>query len=397
MRALLVWLSVSACGFSPAAGIDGNARSDGGAGGDVADGATGLVDPLHLTSGDGQPSDVDLVMSGPIVVDTSALTITGTPLTTGTFDVRHQIQGNGEVAVLHLHSLTVQAGATVQIVGTRPLIVVASDTIVVSGRLDAGAKGSTPGAGGFAPGMGDGRGLRGAHQGTYSDSGGGGGGFGDHGGAGGAITGCATPLPGGMPGASEGDDPISVLQGGAGGGASEGTACSDNLGGAGGGAIQLTSNKSVFVDETGVITAGGGGGTGGTDCGGSDGNSGAGGGAGGAIVLQAPMVTNQGIIAANGGGGGGSGSGGGIPPDTGNPGEDAHPSDAIALGGMGIGPSGIDGGAGGVADTGAQAGMANSCSNNAGGGGGAVGRIAASAGYQDLAVTSPHAIATLPL
>jgi len=397
MRALLVWLSVSACGFTPAVGTDGNPRGDGG-GGDVADSSTGLPAPLHLTSDDGQPSDVDLVLSSPIVVDTSALTITGTPLTLGTFDVRHQIQGNGEVAVLHLHSLTVAAGAVVQVVGTRPLIVVASDAIVISGKVDAGAKGATPGAGGFAPGMGDGQGLRGAHQGTYSDSGGGGGGFGDRGGAGGAITGCATPLPGGIAGPSEGDDPISVLQGGAGGGAGEGTACADNLGGAGGGAIQLTSDKSIFVDETGVITAGGGGGTGGTDCGGSDGNSGAGGGAGGAIVLQAPMVTNQGIIAANGGGGGGGGSGGGFPaPDTGKPGEDAHPSDMAAAGGMGIGASGIDGGAGGTADTGAQAGMANSCSNNAGGGGGAVGRIAASSGYQDLAVTSPHAIATLPL
>ncbi|HET9991614.1 MAG TPA: hypothetical protein VFQ65_23965, partial [Kofleriaceae bacterium] len=108
-------------------------------------------------------------------------------------------------------------------------------------------------------------------------------------------------------------------------------------------------------------------------------------------------VINQGVIAANGGGGGGSGSGGGIPPDTGNPGEDGHATDTPALGGIGVGPSGIDGGGGGTADTAAQAGMANSCSNNAGGGGGAVGRIAASAGYQDLAVTSPKAIATLPL
>jgi len=397
MRALVVWLSVSACGFAPALGADASTSGGDGHNIDGSDISNGLPAPLHLTTADGQPSDVDLVLGGPIVVDTSALTITSIPVPTGTFDVRHQVQGNGEVAVLHLRSLTVAAGATVQIVGTRPLIVVASNAIIVSGRVDAGAKGSTPGAGGFAPGMGDGHGLRGAHEGTYSDSGGGGGGFGDHGGAGGAITGCATPLPGGTSGPSEGDDPISVLQGGAGGGAGEGTGCSDNLGGAGGGALQLTSNISVFVDETGVITAGGGGGTGGTDCGDFDGNSGGGGGAGGAIVLQAPMVTNQGVIAANGGGGGGSGSGGAIPPDTGKPGEDGHPSDVMALGGAGVGPSGIDGGAGGVADTAAQAGMANSCSNNAGGGGGSVGRIAASAGYQDLAVTSPHAIATLPL
>lgn len=397
MRALFVWLSVSACGFAPARGADGSVSNGDGRGSDIADSANGLPAPLHLTSDDGQPGDVDLVLGGPIIVDTSALTITSIPVPAGAFDVRHQIQGNGEVAVLHLRSFTVAAGATVQIVGARPLIVVASNAIIVSGRVDAGAKGSTPGAGGFAPAMGDGHGSRGAHEGTYSDSGGGGGGFGDHGGTGGAITGCTTPLPGGTPGPSEGDDPISVLQGGAGGGAGEGTGCSDNLGGAGGGALQLTSNTSVFVDETGMITAGGGGGTGGTDCGSFDGNSGAGGGAGGAIVLQAPMVTNQGIIAANGGGGGGGGSGGGIPPDTGLPGEDGHPSDVAALGGTGIGPSGIDGGAGGTGDTAAQPGMANNCSNNAGGGGGSVGRIAASTGYQDLALTSPKAIATLPL
>jgi hypothetical protein len=397
MRALVLCLSVSACGFAPALGPDGGARGDDGAGSGSADASQAVPGPLHLTRDDGQPSDVDLVLTGNLVVDTSALSITSVLLDPAVFDVRHQVQGDGEVAVLHLHSLTVAAGATIQVVGARPLIVVASDAIVVSGRVDAGAHATTPGPGGFGPGLGAGAGRAGTHQGAYSDSGGGGGGFGDHGGAGGAITGCATALPGGLAGASQGDDPISVLAGGAGGGAGESTACPDNLGGAGGGAIQLTSDVSVFVDETGVITAGGGGGRGGTDCGGSDGNSGAGGGAGGAIVLQAPSVTNQGVIAANGGGGGGSGSGGAIPPDTGNPGEDGHPSDVLALGGGGIGPSGIDGGAGAIADTAAQAGMANSCTNNAGGGGGAVGRIAASTGYQDLALTSPHAIATLPL
>src|SRR3569833_1708147 len=216
MRALVVWLSVSACGFTPTLGTNTKNNNKKNQKKNIADSSNGLPAPLHLTSDDGQPSDVDLVLSGPIVVDTSALTITSIPVPTGTFDVRHQVQGNGEVAVLHLRSLTVAAGATVQIVGARPLIVVASNAIIVSGRVDAGAKGSTPGAGGFAPGMGNGHGLRGAHEGTSSDSGGGGGGFGAHGGAGGAITGCATPLPGGTSGPSEGDDPISVLQGGAG-------------------------------------------------------------------------------------------------------------------------------------------------------------------------------------
>ncbi|HET9991975.1 MAG TPA: hypothetical protein VFQ65_25775, partial [Kofleriaceae bacterium] len=286
MRALVLCLTMSACGFAPALAGDGGAHGDDGAGGS-ADAPTGVPGPLHLTSGDGQSSDVDLVLSGNLVIDTSALTITNVALDPSVFDMRHQVQGNGEVAVLHLHSFTVQPGAAIQIVGARPLIVVTSAEIVISGRVDAGGHSATPGAGGFAPAMGAGAGLRGAHQGTYSDSGGGGGGFGDRGGAGGAITGCVTPLPGGLAGQSAGDDPISVLAGGAGGGAGESTACSDNLGGAGGGALQLTSGVSVFVDETGVITAGGGGGRGGTDCGGSDGNSGAGGGAGGAIVLQA--------------------------------------------------------------------------------------------------------------
>src|SRR3569623_1307666 len=122
MRALVVWLSVSACGFAPALGTDASTSGGDGRGSDIADRSNVLPAPLHLTSDDGQPSDVDLVLSGPIVVATSSLTITSIPVPTGTVDVRLHVLGNGDVAVLHLRSFTVAACATVQIVGARPLI-----------------------------------------------------------------------------------------------------------------------------------------------------------------------------------------------------------------------------------------------------------------------------------
>ncbi|MFT3694167.1 MAG: hypothetical protein QM831_13565 [Kofleriaceae bacterium] len=383
---------LAGCSFSPGAsnggdggtntGDDGSAPRDGDAG-------NALPGPLHLADGDGAAGDSPLTLSGAVTINTTDLSIA--TVTGPTFEMKHQLTG-GEVAVLRVSSLVVDNTANVRVIGSRPLIVIASGTITINGAIDAGGHLTEAGAGGLASAAGEGSGSRGAHDGDYSDTGGGGGGFGDVAGAGGAISGCTNQLPGGRAGAMTGDPTITTLIGGSGGGAGESSACTDNLGGAGGGALQFTSSTSIHI--TGVINVGGGGGKGGTDCGPSDGNSGAGGGAGGAIVLQAPQILNEGVLAANGGGGGGSGTGAG---GSGGNGDNGKPSTAVANGGPGSGQSGIAGGKGGAKDVAAAAGTTNTCDNNAGGGGGSVGRIAVSQGYMEQGMTSPSPSVTLPI
>ncbi len=402
--AFLCWCAVggfAGCGFAPGlANTDGGDANEGPHDDSGRDGSGSEPAPQHLTDSNGQPGSLDLTLTGSVTITTSSATptISGMTLASGTFDIRPQLQG-GDVAVLHVARLTIAQGAVVRVIGTRPLIVVASGAIEILGIVDASGKQSLPGAGGSAPGEGAAPGVTGIHFGTYSDTGGGGGGFGAAGAAGGAITNCTNTLNGGAPGASTGDDTLTVLIGGSGGGQGESQACSANPGGAGGGAVQLTSATSVHIATSGVINAGGGGGAGGIDCGSFDGNSGAGGGAGGAIVLQAPVVHNEGVVVANGGGGGGSGSGSGGTPgtDAGMPGADGQPSATTASGGAaGGGTSSTTGGSGATRVAVPNPGTTNICERNGGGGGGGVGRIAASSSFIDDGTTSPLVIATLP-
>jgi hypothetical protein len=401
MRAVLVCVALTGCGFSPHEVAGDGPPRDTTADGDGS-GSNGFA-PAHLTSADGQPGSQVVILDGnTITIDTTTLTISGTTLQAGEFDARAQlVAGAPQVAVLHVQSLKVTAGTHVSISGTRPLIVVASGKIEIFGVLDAGAHGITPGAGGNAPGAGEAPGLHGNHSttGGTTDSGGGGGGYGELGGAGGDIEGCTLAYPGGAPGAQTGTGAIAILTGGSGGGTGAGGSCSNNSGGAGGGAIQLTSLTAISVEAGGAIVSGGGGGTGGTDCGSIDGNSGAGGGAGGAILLQAPAITNQGVVAANGGGGGGGGTGSGTTAglETGDPGLDGDASDVAAGGGAGIGVSGNPGGHGGAKGIAAEQPLAGACGDNAGGGGGAVGRIAVSASYNEMGTSSPQPNLSLPL
>jgi len=399
MRAVLVCVALTGCGFSPHDAVpDGPPRDT--TPGDGSGSNIGFA-PVHLTLADGQPGSTDLVLDGVGEIDTTNLLVSGHALVAGELDLKMQVApGGSQVAVLHVRSLKVSAGANITVSGMFPLIVVASESIDIAGTLDASAHGTLAGPGGRGPGGGPGAGARGGHAIATTDTGGGGGGFGEVGGAGGDITGCAGPHVGGVGGPINGDGALTVLVGGSGGGAGESGACNDNPGGAGGGAIQLTSWTNIVIESTGVISAGGGGGQGGIDCGSSDGNSGAGGGSGGAIVLQASNVDNYGVVAANGGGGGGGGSGSGDPTPpflgTGDPGENAGANDVPAMGGAGVGGSGFPGANGGAGLTPAEDALANTCGNNAGGGGGAVGRIAVAMSYTDHGITSPAPDTSLP-
>jgi hypothetical protein len=273
-------------------------------------------------------------------------------------------------------SYCVIAGTTISVdmklraTGSKPLVLLASDTITVNATIDvASRRGTSPetGAGadpqapscaaGTAPGAGGGQGAGGA-GGSFIGLGGSGG-AGGNGGAGGvtgAVIATVNQLRGGCPGQDG--------QGGADGGPK----------GHGGGAVLLIAGIKISVNAVLISAAGEGG------MGGAGNAAGAGGaGAGGMIAFDAPMFecSNSALLLATGGGGGqggdfaagASGSNGGDPSST-----------TAAPGGNLGSPRGGDGGAGATAPgTAAGAGgfgdNAGATRGGGGGGGGGAGLI----------------------
>jgi hypothetical protein len=306
-------------------------------------------------------SDVDIsVDTTGTVIDTSAGTIT--PGWTGAVILANVAQEDGpSVMVVQVGSFTVAASAdTIDVNGSRPLIIVAARTITVDGRINVSADGSAPGPGGFAAGLGPGSGLAGQAANATGNGGGGGGAFGYAGGRGGNPA-------GGEAGAAYGA--ASRLEGGSGGGLPSVpmTGCVVTAG-AGGGALQLTALGSITI--AGNINAGGSGGQGGEYCN-TNGSGGGGGGAGGMIFLEAPMLLGSGNLGALGGGGGEAANSFGA---AGIDGTDAGTT-TPGTGGVSTN-SGGDGGSGATDGTvGAQGMDASSGDGNGGGGAGGGGRI----------------------
>ena len=279
--------------------------------------------------------------------------------------------GTVNVRVLSMSSLNVSSGTTLKLVGAYPVIFSVDQNATVSGTINAGASGTTPGAGGnqdCAGGTGGG--------GTWvfnTSSGGGGGGFGSAGSGGGGDDGCyGSPNPGGA-GAANGSATLTPLKGGCAGGKG-GTAAGGN-GGAGGGAFEIAVRGSLTLSSTTVLSAAGGGGL----LGGSVGGGGGGGSGGGILINYAGGFTSAGVRRVHGGGGGEG------DPAAGN-GENGHlTDDTRAFGGSG--GSGPDGGRGATrcigactaADAGSTAGtqpFSVTCGGPSGsGGGGGGGRI----------------------
>jgi hypothetical protein len=294
-------------------------------------------------------------VDGAVLLDTS----TGNGGPTG---IPHQ-----QAWLIYVDSLTVTAGATLTVVGSRPLIVVA-DTITVDGtiRVLAGSDGT-----------GCTQAVFNSQSSCHAAGGSGGGGFGGNGGRGRNMDGNSNYVLGG---AANGDPLLTPLRGGC-SGAKGGAGGDDTLdggaGGAGGGGIQLSAQYSLIV--RGMINAGGGGGGGGqartAPSGAScnvESSGGGGGGSGGAILLEGCRVevASAGFACASGGGGGGGednvSSVAAAGPDGG--------CTALPGGAGGLGASN-SGGAGGF-DTSANGQDGNSTNDaSGGGGGGAVGRI----------------------
>src|SRR5262245_7491331 len=147
-------------------------------------------DVAHVPDEAEVAGSADLVLSGDVRIDTSALTISDQRPPAGVvFDSSPQDGGGLDLAILHVDALQVSAGARVRVVGRRPLVVIAGGAVSITGIIDAGGKRSEPGAAGRLPGEGLGAGGIGAQSAELSDSGGGGAGYGELAGAGGSA-GC---------------------------------------------------------------------------------------------------------------------------------------------------------------------------------------------------------------
>jgi len=194
----------------------------------------------------------------------------------------------------------------------------------------------------------------------------------------GAAGGDSLASTNGMGGAGGGTY-LHELAGGSGGGDGAGTSSPTfkpcptgkgfSQGGAGGGSVQLSAKLNLDLAESGGINVGGGGGRGGC---GEAASAGGGGGSGGSIWLEAPTMRIVGKLAANGGGAGSGGRSSGIDQDDGNDGDDGLLDVLGARGGTSPGSGAGKGGNGGSLMTDAAPGGKEL---NAGGGGGAVGRI----------------------
>jgi hypothetical protein len=269
----------------------------------------------------------------------------------------------------------------VQVTGTKPLVLVARDTLRISNTVEVSSRRNTisgPGANALE-----------CDQSTLgaADTGGGGGGaggsFGTAGGTGGAG---AAGAAGGSAGAAQ--PTITVIRGGCTGTrGGDGTLTGDGgLGGNGGGGIYLLSRGSIVIEANGAIYASGAGGEGGNNAT-SDRGAGGGGGSGGLIALEAPTVIVDGILAANGGAGGGGGD-----LESGHPGADGSTIafDTPAVPGAAEGATtGGAGGAGSALTTSPENGHAPSGTGAGGGGGGGTGVIWIRGGYQGGQRVSP--------
>jgi hypothetical protein len=256
---------------------------------------------------------------------------------------------------------TISLDARLRAAGSRPLVLIASDSISVSGLIDVGSSGANDpeiGAGAdpvSCPATNARPGVAG---------GGAGGSFVAEGGAGGASSGA-----GGLPGAAT--PVISDLRGGCPGQSGQGSG--GGRGGHGGGAVYLIAGQRITV--IGEINASGESGNGGT----GPMSGGGGAGAGGMIGFDAPTIMGDALILANGGGGGE----GSDDDADGIRGTDPNSIDAAA-GGNGGADRGGDGGDGANAVTLARDGQAGAVAagraGGGGGGGGAAGVVKAPAG-----------------
>lgn len=283
--------------------------------------------------------------------------------------------GGASLCLIAARTIAIDMDAKVSAIGPNPLVLLATDTLAIAGKLDVASHvGSmSPGAGAEAA-CGSNSGADGSGF-EAAGGGGAGGSFGTAGGNGGrgfrSSDNGSSPTPGGSALASV--SPTSLRGGCPGGdGGEAGGGGGVGRGGGGGGAVYLIA---AAIDISGSINASGAGGGAGKD--GLDASGGAGGGgSGGFVGLDTPSLAVTGSIFANGGSGGGGG--GDQPQLNGQPGKDPTAATMPATGGSGGGGGGGNGGAGyanSTPATNATNGNNPYCGGGGGGGGAGIIRI----------------------
>jgi len=262
------------------------------------------------------------------------------------------VPGSPSLCVIAADVITVMG--TVTATGKHPLVLIATNGILIEGTLDAASH-----AGGASGAGSDPMGCAFATA-PVAPGGGAGGSFGNHGGNGG------NGMPAGTGGVAGAPASTITLRGGCrgGNGGLIGTATGGGPG-HGGGAVYFISPN---IDVTGTIDASGAGGTG---CTGSCG--GGGGGAGGMIGFDSQTLAlgPAARVFANGGGGAEGAS-----TNTGANGADPSTPNAAAAGGTGGTLNGGDGGSGAFSsNAGMSAGGGAGTTGGGGGGGGGGGVI----------------------
>ncbi len=269
------------------------------------------------------------------------------------------VDGKNRYTVFVARSFKIEAGQSVTLSGTRPIILVALDSIEILGQLngDAGrAGGAEQGNGVDADGPGAGGGK---YDGAPGKRGGGAGFCGKGGDAGSAIA---------KGGVTYGTASLVPLLGGSSGGGP--------YPGAGGAAVQLVAGRRIHVGAAGRVYVPGGGGH-------SALNLGGGGGSGGAILLESKDIAIDGTLAANGGGGGSNNGGGDGEKGTAT----TTPAKGDVAGAEGAGGAG----SGGTSVAGGNATGAADVAGNGGGGSGFIRLNTASGAATLTGVVSPSA------
>lgn len=328
-------VSLSGCGFPRPADIGSDDAAAGSGGNGPADG--------NVCFGSFLRTCLASTPTMPFTVSAASNVDTDSPLCAST------VSGATNYCVIAATNITI--AATLRATGKKPLVLIATDSIVTTGMIDvtAGA-GSNPGACTV--------GTRPAGGGGYAGGSfvglGGAGGFGSDGGAAGmpaASVTDVTELRGGCSGQNDGSGVLAY--------------------GVGGGAVFLIAGNRIDI-RGGINASGQGGGAGqGLFTGGY------GGGAGGMIGFEAPIITCNSLLLAAGGGGGGGSSG----PFEGHNGSTP---DSITPAAGGGGVSGGQGGSGSTPSRGSPGmagspGLAGNPPGAGGGGGGGAGLIKAPA------------------
>jgi hypothetical protein len=357
MRRLVCLAVLTACKFQP------NNLGDGGPVGD--DDARPDAPPIKMDAPDAKcfgAGDFYFCLSAE---PTGSVSFGGLA---GNFDTDNDCTGGnsaevvmvGEVTACAIRGGTLMVDTQFPVRGTRPLVLAASQDIVIANgaTLDVSGGGQQAGPG-SNPSVCDDPQIDGV-----SDPGGAGGGAGGSfvgkGGDGGR--GLAVGAGGGLalaPIAS-----VTTLRGGCHGGKGQpGNMTQAFAGGSGGGALLLASHQTIQV--MGLVNASGGGALGGP----ASRNSGAGGGSGGLIVFHTTTLTVSGgkVVATGGGGGGGGGNAG-----SGDPGSDIDPNmiESPARGGQTTSGGATQGGNGAAEQTPATNGAPGAGGGGGGGGGG---------------------------